>query len=398
MAIKPQCVIEGGMNQTQRHCDVAVVGAGPAGLAAALALRQAGWNVICAGPAPAPDKPDRRTTALLSGSVHLLERLGLWDRLRERAAPLQRLHLIDRTKRLFRAPDTTFSADEIRADAFGYNIPNQTLIATLLEALEGAHLATSGVTAVEVGGDAVHLALPDAAALHARLVVGADGRNSLCRQAAGIEARVWKYEQTAVVANLRHTRPHRNACTELHFPAGPFTVVPLPGDWSSLVWVERPEEASRLMALSAPDFAAAIGERLEGMLGDAGEVSARGAFPLSGLIARSMARSRIALVGEAAHVMPPIGAQGLNLGFRDVADLVECLSGANDPGAPTVLSAYDRARRGDVFARTFAADLLNRTLISNLPPFQLARGLGLAGLATISPLRRLAMRRGMSAQ
>lgn len=397
MAAKPQCVIESAMNQAEKHSDIVVVGAGPAGLAAAIALRQAGWDVICAGPLPPPDRPDRRTTALLAGSVHLLEKLGVWEALRGHAAPLRRLHLIDRTKRLFRAPDIAFDADEIGADAFGYNIPNQTLIAALLERLGEAHLPTPGVTAVKPGGEAVRLVLPDAIALRARLVVGADGRNSLCRQASGIGARIWKYEQTAVVANFRHSRPHQGACAELHFAAGPFTVVPLPGDWSSLVWVERPDEAARLMALGPAEFANAIAERLEGMLGDIAEVSARGAFPLSGMITRAMARSRIALVGEAAHIIPPIGAQGLNLGFRDVADLVECLAGASDPGAQSVLSAYDRARRGDVFARTFAADFLNRTLISNLPPFQLARGLGFAGLAMISPLRRLAMRRGMSA-
>jgi 2-octaprenyl-6-methoxyphenol hydroxylase len=397
MAAKPQCVIEGAMTQTEKRCDIAIVGAGPAGLAAAIALRQAGWDIICAGPLPSPDKPDRRTTALLSGSVQLLERLGVWEALRDHAAPLRRLHLIDRTRRLFRAPDIAFDAGEISAEAFGYNIPNQTLIVGLLDKLGDAHLPTPGVTAVETGSEAVRLVLPDGPAIHARLAVGADGRNSLCRQAAAIEARSWKYPQTAVVANFRHSRPHRNACVELHFSAGPFTVVPLPGDWSSLVWVERPEEAARLMALADVDFAAAIVSRLEGMLGDIGEVSARGAFPLSGMIPQAMARSRIALVGEAAHIIPPIGAQGLNLGFRDVADLVECLQGASDPGARSVLAAYDRARRGDVLARTFAADLLNRTLISNLLPFQLARGLGVAGLAMISPLRRFAMWRGMSA-
>ena len=150
------------------------------------------------------------------------------------------------------------------------------------------------------------------------------------------------------------------------------------------------------MTLDETAFAAEIAARLDGMLGDIGEISARGAFPLSGLIARGLARGRIALVGEAAHVMPPIGAQGLNLGFRDVADLVSCLAGATDPGASGVLAAYERARRGDVLARTLAADLLNHTLISGLMPFQLARGIGLAGLAAIPPLRRMAMRQGMS--
>jgi 2-octaprenyl-6-methoxyphenol hydroxylase len=386
------------MESATQICDIAVVGAGPAGLAAAIALRQAGWSVVCAGPAPSPDKPDRRTTALLSGSVEFLQGLGLWENLRAHAAPLRTLRIIDRTGRLFRAPDTAFAAAEIGAEAFGYNIPNKTLTETLLDTLGEAFRPVPGVTAVTTADSAARLSLPGGEALNARLVVGADGRNSLCREAAGIGVRSWAYDQTAVVANFRHSRPHCGDCTELHFPAGPFTVVPLPGDWSSLVWVERPGEATRLMALDAGDFGKAVANRLEGMLGDIEEIGARGAFPLSGLVARGLARGRIALVGEAAHVMPPIGAQGLNLGFRDVADLVRCLAGAGDPGAPDVLAHYEHARRGDVLARTFAADLLNRTLISGLPPFQLARSLGLAGLAMLPPLRRVAMRQGMSAQ
>lgn len=386
------------MEAVQTSCDIAVVGAGPAGLAAAIALRQAGWDTVCAGPAPSAEKPDRRTTALLTGSVRFLESLGVWDTLRPHAAALRTLRIIDRTGRLFRAPDTAFDAAEIGVEAFGYNIPNQTLTAALMATLGVAFRPTPGITAVTFTGEAARLSVPDGATISARLVVGADGRDSLCRQAAGIDARRWAYRQTAVVADFGHSRPHHGGCTELHYPAGPFTVVPLPGERSSLVWVERPEEAARLMALDADAFAAAIAARLDGMLGDVTDVGARGAFPLSGLIARGLARNRVALVGEAAHVMPPIGAQGLNLGFRDVADLVACLGRAGDPGAPDTLTRYERARRGDVIARTLAADLLNRTLISGLLPFQLARSAGLAGLAMIPPLRRLAMRQGMSAE
>jgi 2-octaprenyl-6-methoxyphenol hydroxylase len=386
------------MEGSEKLCDIAVVGAGPAGLAAAIALKGAGWTAFCAGPAPDPAKPDRRTTALLAGSVRLLESLGVWEAVREAAAPLRVLRIIDRTGRLLRAPDIAFDAAEIGEEAFGYNIPNQALVAALLARLGDAHLPTAGVEAVEASSDGVILRLAGGDGLRARLVVGADGRNSLSRTAAGIGTRHWAYEQTALVCNFEHSRPHHGACTELHFAAGPFTVVPLPGGASSLVWVERPAEAARLMALDEAAFAAEIAQRLEGLLGDIGQVGVRGAFPLSGLVARGLARHRIALVGEAAHVMPPIGAQGLNLGFRDVADLLRCLEGAADPGAPDVLARYERARRSDVLTRTFAADLLNRTLISSLAPFQVARGLGLGGLAMIPALRRLAMRQGMSAR
>jgi 2-octaprenyl-6-methoxyphenol hydroxylase len=380
----------------QTHCDIAVVGAGPAGLAAAVALRQAGFDVVCTGPAPDPGKPDRRTTALLGGSLRFLESLGLWDSVRDAAAPLRTLHIIDRTGRLFRAPDIVFDAAEIGEEAFGYNIPNDVLVRALLDRLGDAYLPIAGVEAVETDSESVRLSLPGEQRLSARLVVGADGRNSLCREAAGIGTRSWTYDQTAIVANFHHSRPHYGACTELHFSSGPFTIVPLPGDRSSLVWVERPAEAARLAELDSAAFAATIGERLQGLLGDVEQVTARSAFPLAGLIARGMAKGRIALIGEAAHVIPPIGAQGLNLGFRDVTDLVGCVEGVVDPGAPEVLAAYERARRSDVLARTFATHFLNRTLISSLAPFQIARGMGFAGLATIPPLRRLAMRQGMS--
>jgi 2-octaprenyl-6-methoxyphenol hydroxylase len=393
----PQSVLGKAMQSSERSCELAVVGAGPAGLAAALALRASGLDALCAGPAPDPAAPDRRTTALLGASVALLEQVGVWDALRHSAAPLRTLRLIDRTGRLLRAPDIAFDAAEIGQEAFGYNIPNQALVAALLERLGAAHLPTSGVTALDIRRDGVRLTLAEGGGLRARLAVGADGRNSVCREAAGIGARRWRYPQTAVVANFRHSRPHHGGCTELHFAAGPFTQVPLPGDASSLVWVERPDVAARLLAMSETDFTAAIAERLDGLLGAVTQVSARGAFPLSGLIARDIARNRVALVGDAAHVIPPIGAQGLNLGFRDGAELARCLAGAADPGAPAVLQAYERARRGDVLARTLAADLLNRTLISGLLPFQLARGLGLATLAMIPPLRRIAMRQGMAA-
>lgn len=386
------------MTSNLKTCEIAIVGAGPAGLASAIALCQAGRDALCIGPAAPAGAPDRRTTALLGGSVAFLQRLGLWERLKDHAAPLRALRIIDRTGRLLRAPDITFDAGEIGREAFGYNIANATLNAALLDMLGADRRIALPVTAIAAASEAVRLDLADGQSLAARLVVGADGRSSLCRDSAGIGARRWAYDQTAVVANFSHGRPHGGACTELHFAAGPFTVVPLTGDASSLVWVERPAEAARLAALDDDAFAAAIAGRLEGMLGEVASVSARGSFPLSGLVARRMTATRVALVGEAGHVLPPIGAQGLNLGFRDVADLVRCIGASADPGAPDALAAFESARRADVLTRTFAADMLNRSLISSLMPLQLARGIGLAGLALLPPLRRAAMRQGMSAR
>lgn len=377
-----------------RPADVIVVGAGPAGLAACLAFRRAGFEAICVGPIAFTD---RRTTALLHGSVQFLDRLGLWDALRLDAAPLTSLRLIDRTGRLFRAPDMVFNAGEIGSEAFGHNIANMALTNGLFAAIDTAFIETKGVTALRVEKDLAHLRLSEGPELRAKLIVGADGRNSFCRQAAAIESKSWRYEQTAIVCNFSHSRPHENACTELHYANGPFTVVPLPGNWSSLVWVEQPQIASRLAGLADRAFADAINTRLEGTLGKIGEVTPRGAFPLSGLIAAKLTAPRLALVGEAAHVMPPIGAQGLNLGFRDVADLVQCVRNADDdPGSSTVLAKYEAARRADVVLRTVAADLLNRTLISSLMPMHMIRGAGLAVLEAAPLLRRAAMRQGMA--
>jgi 2-octaprenyl-6-methoxyphenol hydroxylase len=291
-----------------------------------------------------------------------------------------------------------FDAAEIGESAFGYNIPNTQIVAALTDALGASFIATDGVTAIEPVGGAMRLSLVDGRHLGAKLVVGADGRQSLCRQAAGIQTREWRYDQTATVCNFAHSRPHDGVCTEFHYAHGPFTIVPLPGGSSSLIWVERPVEAQRLAAISDAEFAKAIAGRLGGLLGDITETGPRNAFPLSGLVARRLTGERLALVGEAAHVMPPIGAQGLNLGFRDVADLVSCAAhSSKDPGAADVLAAYETARRADVLTRMAAADLLNRTLVSSFLPLQLARGAGLMALSISAPLRRAAMRRGMAA-
>jgi 2-octaprenyl-6-methoxyphenol hydroxylase len=367
-------------------------------MAAALALEKAGLNAICVGPGPELAQADHRTTALLHGSVTFLnKRLGIWDELKPHAAPISKLSLIDRTGRLFRAPDAMFSATEIGAESFGFNIPNSILTQTFRERLGDKFLASEGVTVLQADGDVMRLTLNGGETLNARLVVGADGRNSMCRESQSIPVKRWAYEQTAVVCNLRHTRPHHGACTEFHHKSGPLTIVPLPGDASSLVWVMTPDRAAELTAKDDSEFLAVLSAELSGLLGDLVSAGPRGAFPLSSLIAQKLTGERLALAGEAAHVMPPIGAQGLNLGFRDVADLAECVAGAADPGAPEILADYARRRARDVWTRTLAADLLNRTLISNLPLFQLARGIGLTALSANGPLRRAAMKQGMSA-
>jgi len=379
--------------------EAVVVGAGPAGVTAAIALAGAGLETALVR--GAPGEADNRTTALLAGSVKALDTLGAWNPCRTHAAPLSILRIIDDTKRLFRAPEVSFDAREIGPEAFGYNIENRHLCAAL-EARALPALTTIEDEAVEVGlGDeSVTIKGKAGASVVARLAIGADGRNSLCRSAAGIARHSRRYPQTALTFNLRHSRAHGGAATEFQTEAGPFTLVPLPGLRSSLVFVVDPAEAAGLAALSDQEISAEIERRSHSILGKIQVEPGCGTFPLALEVAQKMGARRIVLIGEAAHVLPPIGAQGLNLGLRDAAMIAELAVAARrdgmDIGAPELTSRYEHVRRADVMSRSLAADLLNRSLLSDVLPFQAARGLGLFLAGRIGPLRRAAMREGVA--
>lgn len=378
-----------------------VVGTGPTGLATALALARCGVETLLAGPVPAA--PRARTAALFSGSIELLRNLGVFAACADGSAAIKGIRLIDDTGGLLRAPEALFTAADSGLDVLGYNIPNSVLLAALRSAVDREPrirmVTTRAVTALEPGADMVTAHLAEGGTLTASLAVAADGRQSLCRTAAGIGTRSWTYPQTAVVALFEHTRPHRNISTELHRRPGPLTAVPMPGMSSSLVWVEEPGRAEALMALDEAAFRAELERHLKGLLGRIGPVKARAAFPLGVVTADRFAARRVALVGEAAHVIPPIGAQGLNLGMRDVAMLADAIGDAvaagRDPGSDDVLASYDAARRSDIGTRTLAVDLLNRTLISGLLPADLLRGFGLHALNRIAPLRHAMVRQGL---
>jgi len=382
-----------------------VVGGGPAGLAAALALGRAGADVaLLAPPHRIAGEPDRRTAALFAGSIELLKNLGVWEAVRPAAAPISAIRIIDDTGRLLRAPEVLFGAAEVGLDVFGWNVPNAALVTGLQDAVgrSASHVtavATDGVADIAIGPDRATLTTREGLTIRARLVVGADGRGSPSRTAAGLATETWSYPQAAVVTTFTHARAHRDISTELHRTAGPLTTVPLPERASSLVWVERPEEAQRLAALDDVSFQSSLEQRLQGLLGAIGALTPRAVFPLSGLTASRFGQNRVALVGEAGHVIPPIGAQGLNLGLRDAATLADCVADAlsrdEDPGSAAVLDAYSARRRGDVSSRIATVDLLNRSLISDYIPVHLARGLGIVALKTLAPLRRLAIREGL---
>src|SRR5262245_5467611 len=389
------------MTSVRQELEVVVVGGGPAGLTVAIALAAA--NVPTVLVAGRPRLPDNRTTALLGGSVTALETLRVWEKCRDHAAPFRAIRLIDDTARLLRAPEVVFEASEIGIPAFGHTIENRFLLAAMVgRARELASLTVmeDDAARIEVDDDAVRVHLDGGRSVAARLAVGADGRRSLCRTAAGVETDGWRYPQTALTFNLGHSRPHDNTSTEFHTESGPFTLVPLPGLRSSLVFVLGSEDADRIAALPDGEMAAEIERRSHSILGKITLENGYGAFPLAVEVARSLGAGRVALVGEAAHVLPPIGAQGLNLGLRDAATISELVVAAHrdgrDVGGADVTSRYERMRRADVSTRALAVDLFNRSLLSDFLPVQSVRGFGLAMMERIGPLRRAAMREGVT--
>lgn len=379
--------------------EVAVVGGGPAGLVAALALAATGSEVLLV--APRPPSIDRRTTALLDGSIQALESLDVWPFLAADAAPLKFLRLVDTTRRLLRAPEVLFDSSELGLEAFGYNVENQKLRQVLLDACtKNPKIRTIDrpVVAVTPDEDCVRLDFGETQE-KVLLVAAADGRKSICREAAGIHAKSKQLPQLAIVLNLRHSAPHRDTSIEFHTEQGPFTFAPLKGNRSSLVWVLRPDEAETMRALPDHELSLEIERRAHSVLGKMEIDTDRAIFPLGTALADRFAGRRIALIGEAAHVLPPIGAQGLNLGIRDgiaLADLVRhARTESLDPGDDQLLDDYDRARRVDVRARTLIVDFANRSLMSDFLPLHAARGFGLQLASRVGFFRRALMRQGL---
>lgn len=381
--------------------DVAVVGAGPAGLVAAIGLALAGARTALV--ARRQPYADNRTTALLGPSIDLLKELGAWDGCAPHACAVRVMRLIDDTGRLVRAPEVDFQSAEIGQDVFGYNIENSHLV----EALEARAAGLQNLTRFDddaariiCGDEAVEVTTRGDAVLRARLLVGADGRHSPSRTAAGIAMQRRPLDQVAVTFNVAHSRPHNEISTEFHTTVGQCVFVPLPGQRCGVVWINRPADAERLLALSDEMLSAEIERRSHAILGAMRIDGPRNAFPLAFEKAESFGRHRTVLVGESAHVAPPVGAQGLNMGVRDAGDIArivgEALHRGEDIGADAVLSRYDRARRSDVGLRVMAIDLANRSLLTDFLPAQMLRAAGMHLVGRVGPLRRLAMREGLA--
>lgn len=378
--------------------DVIVTGAGPAGLAAASLLALDGRRVALVA-RDQGDATDPRTVALMTPSIRLLMHLGLWPgQLKAATQPLKKLRLVDDTGSLFKAPTITFDPAELGEEAFGWNFPLGILIPALFARAQelGVELTGADAASVQTASDSVGIITTGNHRITGRVAIAADGRNSLLREAAGIRTNRWSYDQTALATSFDHSGPHDGISTEHHKGAGPFTTVPMPGNRSALVWMERPARAAELMALSDREIAAEIQIGTHGALGLVSNVGPRRLFPMQGLVARDFARNRIILIGEAAHVVPPIGAQGLNMSLRDAAQAADLMEGEDDPGSPAILADYDARRRRDVQPRQQVIDLMNRSLLSGFMALETGRAAGMALLSQFGPLRRAVMQYGLA--
>ena len=393
-------------SSADRSCDVLVAGTELAGLTAAIAFARAGFDVVSCG---AGERAARgRTVAMLDRSVAYLESLGLWRAIRADAAPLRTLRMIDDTGALFPPRPLEFQAAEIELDAFGWNVENDRMASALsVEAnrTPGLERINSAVARYDFSGERASARLDDGRPLACALVIGADGRNSLARRSAGLPARAHRYPQSALTAFLTHRLPHGDASTEFHTRGGPFTLVPLPPTEaaphrSSLVWLMSDDEARRRERLEDWALEREIEHQARSILGAMRLEGPPGVFAMSRQIVPKITSKRLALVGDAAHAFPPIGAQGLNLGLRDVqaivASAVEARDQGLDIGGEAALRPYERARRTDIFVRTAVVDGLNQALLTRFAPIDFARRAGLAAIGAIGPLRRFVMREGIA--
>lgn len=387
--------------------DVLIAGAGPAGLIAACAFATEGHTVLLidpAAPVTAESDPgaDMRSTAFLTPSLGVLKAAGLWQRLGPSAMPLQVMRIIDAGGRE-PLPRLTaaFDAAEIGPEPFGWNVPNWLIrreaMARLAELSNVTFRAGVALTGLTLRDDAAMATLSDGSHVAARLLIGADGRASRVRELAGIGTRVWRYGQKALAFAVTHERPHGNVSTEIHRAGGPFTLVPLPDrdgrPASAVVWLERGPEVLRLAALPQAEFAAALNARSTGVLGRLTPVTRPQVWPIISQLADRFTAPRMALIAEAAHVVPPIGAQGLNMSLADLGELLD-VSRA-DLGGRAGLLAFDRRRRPEALARLLGIDALNRASMAGARPLRDLRAAGLGLLHGLAPVRRLAMRAGL---
>ncbi|WP_045389290.1 UbiH/UbiF family hydroxylase [Falsirhodobacter sp. alg1] len=388
--------------------DILISGGGIAGMIAAAAFGSAGFTVVCVDPASGKAAADERSTAFLQPARDVLRRAGLWDTLLPHAAPLQVMRIIDAGGPEGEArQNASFDASEISDQPFGWNFPNRllrdVLPQRLAEMANVSFLQNITTTALNTRETEARVTLSDGQRIRAKLVIAADGRDSPMRRAAGIAVRTTRFGQKALSFSVSHTIPHDNISTELHRSGGPFTLVPLPDrdgtPASAVVWMERGPEAERLRALPREAFEDAINERSCGVLGQLRLITEIGIFPIIAQRAERMAGQRIALMAEAAHVLPPIGAQGLNTSLADLAALLDlAIARPEGLGDATMLTAYHTARHNDIRLRSLGIEMLNRASMMAPAPLRDLRSAMLGLLHGAPPVRRALMRAGLGAR
>jgi 2-octaprenyl-6-methoxyphenol hydroxylase len=383
--------------------DVLIAGGGFAGLTLAIALRQAlgpGLSIAVADPALGNSHAgDERASAIVAAARRLFEALGVWQDVTEQAQPILDMVVTDsRLGDAVRPTFLTFGGEIEPGEPFAHMIENRFLIDTLEAKAKaaGVTLRASAVDRTSPNGERVNAGLRDGGTLDARLVVAADGARSSLRENAGIAVHGWDYPQSAIVINVDHERDHGGRAEEHFLPSGPFAILPLKGRRSSIVWTETTAEAARIVALAEDAFHAELEQRFKLHLGEITKVGARRVHPLGFFVARAFIAERLALVGDAAHLIHPIAGQGLNMGLKDVAALAEVIVDAArlglDFGGLTVLERYQRWRRFDTMTMGLATDGLNRLFSNRSSALRLARDVGLGLVDRLPGLKRLFIR------
>ncbi|MEM7506175.1 MAG: FAD-dependent oxidoreductase [Pseudomonadota bacterium] len=386
--------------------EILVAGGGIAGMSAAARLASLGREVTLVDPAPAGGgTPDLRTTAFLQPAIETLEHSGAWAGMAGDAAPLKTMRLVDaggRERVVRKTAD--FNSAEVIDRPFGFNVANAAIRAALTARLDEAGVRYLHQVAVfgTVERTQTRIArLSDGRQVSARLVIAADGRDSALRQMAGLTARRWHYGQKALVFAVGHDAPHEGVSTEIHRTGGPLTLVPMPDEGgrprSSVVWMVPGPKAARLAQLGPEALGAELTAETMDLFGALDVLGPHAVWPIIGQLATRLTAPRLALIAEAAHVIPPIGAQGLNMSLKDVETLAHLIGAAEDPGSAQILSPYQARRWPDMAARVAGVDVLNRAAQAEWQPLRDLRHLGLSAIHDIPPIRRLAMKLGLGA-